>query len=292
MTTILQTKSAPHEAGANRVLSRICEKRIHCFQPFHHLDFDHVTYFAPADLAIGVAAFFAAGVAKGAAGFAFPMVAVSGLALTLPVDLAVGVSILPTFASNIAQAFRDGLREASATLRRFWPMNLAACAAVCCGAGLAPAANAQGLTMLLGATTAGLGLLLLAGPPSPFRTLSGRPFEGAAGALGGLFGAVVGFATPPILLWYAAQPLGRDEFLRALGATFLLVSAAMAIAHAGWGTLTAEAARLGLAALAPSALGLWLGARLGRRLDQARFQRLCAGMVALCGIALLRRGLV
>jgi uncharacterized membrane protein YfcA len=251
-----------------------------------------VTSSALVDLSVGAAAFFAAGAAKGAVGFAFPMIAVSGLALTLPVDRAVAVSILPTLASNLAQAFRNGPRAAAAATLRFWPMNLAAICAVGFGTWLAPGCDEAALALLLGGVTTLLGLWLLLGLPMPTGAAAGRPAEGLAGALGGAFGALIGFATPPILLWYAAQPLARAEFLRALGATFLLVSLAMTAAHAGWGGLDGAAARLGAAALIPSAAGLWLGGRVGGWMAPRRIERVCLVLLAACGVAILRRGLV
>jgi uncharacterized membrane protein YfcA len=249
------------------------------------MDFDQA-----GPLAAAAAVFFAAGFAKGAVGFAFPMIVVSLMSLVLPVQAALGVSILPTLATNAAQALRDGPRAAVRALQRHLPVNLGAVAAILLFAGVASATGERAMAVALGlATLAGGAAQWVMRPfadgPAPLRGV-------AAGAAGGALGAVVGFATPPILLYFTGLPLSRAEFLRGVGATFLVCSLTMTLAHAGWGALDAAAARAGLAALAPTAAGLLCGARLGRRLDAARFRGACLALVAVCGLAILRRGLV
>ncbi len=244
---------------------------------------------APA-LAAGAAAFLLAGFAKGAVGFAFPMIAVSLLSLALPVSEAVAVSLLPTVAANLAQALQGGGRAALATLRRHAGLNVCSMLGVAVGAAIAPGADERALALGLGLATLGCAAWQAAGA----RLRLGWPADvagAAAGATGGVFGGLIGFATPPILLYYAALPLAPRDFTRALGATFLVASAAAAAAHAGWGALDGAAALWGLLAAAPTALGLAVGAAAARRLDQARFHRLCLAGIVLCGGVILSRGL-
>ena len=60
-----------------------------------------------------------AGFVKGAVGFAMPMILVSAFAIFLPQHLALAGLILPTFATNLSQAFRQGVGPAVETARSY-----------------------------------------------------------------------------------------------------------------------------------------------------------------------------
>ena len=77
---------------------------------------------SPQAFAAALAVTFFAGAVKGAVGFAMPMILVSAFAVFLPKDLALAGLILPTLATNLSQAFRQGVPAARATAityRRF-----------------------------------------------------------------------------------------------------------------------------------------------------------------------------
>ncbi|MGR3635837.1 MAG: sulfite exporter TauE/SafE family protein, partial [Shimia sp.] len=68
-------------------------------------------------LACGVAVL--AGVIKGMVGFGMPMVLISGLSSFIAPELALAGLILPTLVTNGIQAFRQGIRAAWQSVRRF-----------------------------------------------------------------------------------------------------------------------------------------------------------------------------
>jgi predicted neutral ceramidase superfamily lipid hydrolase len=66
-----------------------------------------------------------AGFVKGAVGFAMPMIMMGAFSSFLPPELALAGLILPTFVTNLTQAFRQGLQPALATMRSYWRMLVA-----------------------------------------------------------------------------------------------------------------------------------------------------------------------
>ena len=74
---------------------------------------------SPIQLGIAFAIAFSAGLIKGMVGFAMPMIMVSGLSMFLPPDYALAGLILATLSSNIMQAFRQGVREAWNSVKKF-----------------------------------------------------------------------------------------------------------------------------------------------------------------------------
>ncbi len=61
-----------------------------------------------------------AGFVKGVVGFAMPMIMISGLATLIAPDLALAMLILPTVATNLWQAGREGFGEAFGAARAHW----------------------------------------------------------------------------------------------------------------------------------------------------------------------------
>ena len=61
----------------------------------------------------------AAGIIKGAIGFAMPMIMMSGLGSFLPAPVALALSILPMLVTNVQQATRQGPRAAWDSIRAY-----------------------------------------------------------------------------------------------------------------------------------------------------------------------------
>ncbi len=78
-----------------------------------------LTLLAPQELAGAVLIAAFAGVIKGMVGFAMPMLILSGLGSFIAADLALAGLILPTLASNLWQALRQGPKAALQSVRQF-----------------------------------------------------------------------------------------------------------------------------------------------------------------------------
>ncbi|WP_118138679.1 sulfite exporter TauE/SafE family protein [Oceanicella sp. SM1341] len=243
-----------------------------------------------APLALSFAVMLLAGFIKGAVGFALPMIAVSGLGMLLPPQLAVAALILPALASNIWQALHQGPRAALGSLRRH---------ALLVGVMLVtivPAAQAltlipdRALFLVLGTVVSGACALQLSGwtPPDPGD--SGRVAAGV-GLVAGISGGLAAVWGPPIVLYLLARGTDKRESVRVQGIAYLLGSVVLALAHLRSGLIDRETAPFSALLVLPAMLGMVAGLRLQARLPQARFRRLTMLVLLLAGLNLLRRGL-
>lgn len=243
-------------------------------------------------LVAAAAVLFVGGVAKGAVGFALPMIAISGLGAFLPAPTAVALLILPTFFTNIWQALRDGLGPAAASIREYRLILFTLLPAIALSAQLLPVLPDAVIYAILGVAITLFSLTQLAGVRLPDPTGAHPAAPLAVGAVAGFFGGVAGVWGPPVMMYMIARNTLKAEQMRALGLVFVLGSVALTAAHAASGVLNAQTVRLSAAGTIPVAVGMILGLALNRRMNQTAFRRATLVVLALSGLNLLRRALM
>jgi uncharacterized membrane protein YfcA len=243
----------------------------------------------PWAMAAAVAVLFAGGLAKGAVGFALPLVVVSGLATFLPPQLAVVIVVLPAFVSNIWQALFGGWRRALELLRRYWVLNAVLLPTLLLCAPLVTVLDEQTLVILLGAGISLFSAVQLLGwrPPDP--TAHARPVEVATGLVAGFFGGIAAIWGPPIALYLLARRTPPPEQVQALGLSFFLGAVTLTGGYALSGALNAETGPLSAAAVIPVLLGMGVGLSIQKRLPPAQFRRVTLALMLLSGLNLLRK---
>lgn len=253
---------------------------------------DALAGFGPAELAVAALALFLGGFAKGALGVGLPTIAISGIAVVAAPDLAVAILVAPILATNVWQAFRQGVGAAWETTREMRRSLIALCLAMPLAAQVAARAPEALLLALLGATVALFSVAQLAGwRPTPPARRAGAA-EAAMGAAAGALGGLTGVWGPPFTLWLMAKNTEKRAQIRALGVAFMLGGVVFALSHAASGLLNGVTARLSLIAMAPALCGMALGMVAQDRLDQATFRRATLIALTLAGLNLLRRALV
>ena len=237
-------------------------------------------------MAAVAAVFVLAGAVKGVTGMGLPTVAVSLLGLWMAPMQAAALLVLPSLATNLAQCAGPHGR---ALVARLWPAWLALAVATLAWP-LVPSApfarHALGLILVL------YGLFGLWRPTlADLSRLA--PRRGAmAGALVGAATGIVTAATAvfvmPLVPYLQALRLDKDAMVQALGLSFMVATLALALR-----LQAADQRLLGLSsglALAAAFGGLWLGARLRRRLSGPGFQRALFAVFIALGLANLLRG--
>ena len=237
-------------------------------------------------MAAVAAVFVLAGAVKGVTGMGLPTVAVSLLGLWMAPMQAAALLVLPSLATNLAQCAGPHWR---ALVARLWPAWLALAVATLAWP-LVPSAplarHALGLILVL------YGLFGLWRPTlADLSRLA--PRRGAmAGALVGAATGIVTAATAvfvmPLVPYLQALRLDKDAMVQALGLSFTVATLALALR-----LQAADQRLLGLSsglALAAAFGGLWLGARLRRRLSGPGFQRALFAVFIALGLANLLRG--
>jgi hypothetical protein len=235
-------------------------------------------------LAVVLAAFV-----KGAVAFGFPTIATPLVALVMDVKRAVAILILPNLVMDGVQAVRrPGLTR---TLRRHAALVTLGIAGTFVGTHLLRLASdrqallALGLFVVLFAVVQASGVTVRVAPG--WERYLAPPVGFAAGVVGG----VTNVPGTPLVLYFYALGLDKDEFVRSVAVTFLVYKAAQLVAVTQAGLMTGEL--FGLSVLATGvALGAFrLGLAVQDRMAQRTFNRVVLGVLAGLGIFLTARAL-
>ena len=216
-------------------------------------------------------AFVIAGIAKGAIGMGMPPIAIGLMSFALPLESAIAIMVLPTMVTNIWQAiYGGGLRP---LMRRFGSMAATAMIGIL-GIGL--------LFSNLGspATTGWVGVLLVLYSLlafTPWRPKVPRHAERWANPLIGLLSGAVagstGVAAVPFLPYMQSLDMDRHELVQALGIMFVFITGMLAVSLALHGAYHLANSLAGVAAIAPTMAGVWLGQKARQRLSPETFRR-------------------
>ena len=238
--------------------------------------------------ALGIA--FCAGFVKGVIGFAMPLVTISGLTLFLAPELALAGLILPTLVSNVFQAMRQGLRAAWDSTRQFRYFLFAGGITLVAAAQLVRIVPEAVLLFAIGLPTLVYAALQLAGLRFRLRRRR-RDVETAVGVFTGLMGGVSGVWGPPTVMYLTALDTPKHDQMRVQGVIYGVGSVALTGAHIGSGVLRAETLPFSAMLIPPALVGMWFGARVMDRIDQAMFRRVTLIFLLIAGLNLIRRSL-
>ena len=240
-------------------------------------------------IVIGALAMALGGLVKGTIGMGLPMVAVAVMSSVLPVPLVLAIVSIPIVLTNIWQGFYAGLPLGP--LRRFWPTILTLLFGIWFGAALVAVIDPKLLFAIIGATVVVFSAFNLFRPtgvlPPKMAVWLGPVAGGASGLLGGL-STIWG---PPILMYFLALRLKKEELVQTMGLVWTCGSPPLLVAYVHHGILTAENAPLAAYACGPAFLGLWFGQWLRRVIDEELFRKVILSFLILVGLNLIRRAL-
>lgn len=241
-----------------------------------------------ATLAVVIAGAVAAGFVQGLSGFAFGLVATSIWAWWLPPQMVAPLSVFGALVGQLIAAVtvRRGLHWP-----RLWPLLAGGLAGIPIGLVLLPRLDAPSFQLGVGLLLALWCPVMLFSGRIPKLHHGGRVADAMAGLLGGLTGAIAGFAGPIPTLWVTLRGWDRDTLrsvvqnfnLAMLVVTLLAYAASGLLARSLWPLLPWVAAAVLLPVL--------LGARLYAGLATEAFRRVVLALLALTGAALLLRAL-
>jgi uncharacterized membrane protein YfcA len=231
-----------------------------------------------------------AGFVKGVVGFALPMIFVSGLSTFLSPELALAGLILPTVVTNMMQAFRQGMREAWNSAKRFRVFLGVGLVALLIGAQLVRLLPLPVMLIAIGLPVTAYAMLQLLGVELKVNGQSNR-VAASVGALAGFMGGLSGIWGPPTVAYLTALKTDKNDYMRIQGVIYGLGAVALVVAHTGSGVLRTQTLPLSLAMVPPAVLGLWLGGRVLDRIDHVLFRRATLVVLLVAGINLVRRAL-
>jgi uncharacterized membrane protein YfcA len=240
--------------------------------------------------AIAIAGF--AGFVKGTIGFAMPMIMISAYSSFLTPHQALAGLILPTVATNLAQAFRHGLPaavQAATDYRRFLIATLVMLVVSAQFVDLIPQTM---FLLLLGVPITAFAALQLTGRTMALRLEHKSRAEWLLGAIGGLYGGVSGVWGPPLLVYLLSIGVEKAETVRVQGVVFLLGAIVLLAAHMQTGVMDTPNLLFSAALVLPAMLGQGLGFSVQDRLDQEKFKTWTQGLLVLTGLNLVLRAIL
>jgi uncharacterized membrane protein YfcA len=217
-------------------------------------------------------AFIVAGIAKGAIGMGMPPIAIGLMSFAVPLESAIAIMVVPTMVTNIWQAiYGGGFRP---LMRRFGTMAATAMIGILAVGYLLSDLGSSSTSGWVGVLLVLYSLIAL----TPYRPRVPRRAEPWANPLIGLASGAVagstGVAAVPFLPYMQSLDMDRHELVQALGIMFVFITGMLAVSLALHGAYHLTNSVAGIAAIAPTMVGLWLGQHARRRLSAETFRRI------------------
>ncbi|MEO6300402.1 MAG: sulfite exporter TauE/SafE family protein, partial [Paracoccaceae bacterium] len=232
-----------------------------------------------------------AGFVKGVVGFALPMIMISAFSSFLSPELALAGLIVPTFVTNLSQAFRQGFQPAWQTAVTYRRMLIATIIFIVISSLFVRAIPQTLFLLMLGIPITAFALLQLAGANLALKLEHRARAEWVLGAIGGLYGGVSGIWGPPLLVYLLSIKATKLETVRVQGVVFLIGACVLFFAHLHSGVLTTQTVAFSAVLAIPAQIGQLVGARLQDSLDQRVFRRWTLVLLVLTGLNLIRKPL-
>ncbi len=239
--------------------------------------------------AVLAAAFLIGGIVKGTIGFGLPLVTIALMANVVPPKEAVGISVLPTLASNLLLVLEA--KQPATVIRRHAAVLVMLPVGVLAGAMSIRAIDGETLLLGLGVVVIIFVLLdvfqIRLTVPAKHERLSGA----AAGFTGGLFGGLSGVFAPPMVLHLLGLNLDRTAYISAVGILWTMAALSITLAFGFVDLLTPSLAVVAVALMLPMAAGMGLGRLVRLRLNPVWFRRAIAAGLFAAALRLVVTGL-
>ena len=243
----------------------------------------------PTLAAVAGGAFFFAAFSKGITGMGFATTCLPVIALAMGLEVALPLVLVPSVASNIIVQVEVGhFRE---SVRRFWPMVVAAMIGVVIGLVLLTWMEARAAGAALGVVLFVYGLFALKTPNLTLPPHLEKPLGPVTGLTTGVINGLTGSQLMPVLPYLMALHLDRERFVQAINCSFTSSSIVMAIGLSKIGLMNVETALVSTIGVIPVWVGLKLGGKIRRRLAPELFRKLVIYMLMASGVLLLIRAI-
>lgn len=234
--------------------------------------------------AVAAGVVFSASFAQGVVGFGFGMISMALLPLVFDVSFAVvvvsGLGLLVN-GSMLVSLRRDVSWHAVA------PLLAGGIFGIPLGVGFLRAAPADLVLLALGTVVLGyVGWSIWGRPP---REGLARGWGLVAGFTGGILGGAFNTGGPPAVMYVSGQPWSVGTTKATLQVFFVLTSVVQLSLFGASGMLSVASVGLDLVCAPAVFLGVWLGVRVGRRIDKDRFRVILLGALFVLGVVFVVR---
>ncbi|MEP1767889.1 MAG: sulfite exporter TauE/SafE family protein [Sulfitobacter sp.] len=243
---------------------------------------------SPNELLLAALVALVAGFVKGVVGFAMPMIFISGLTVFMSPELALAGLIVPTLATNLFQALRQGVPAAVRSTVDFRVFLCVGFVALVVSAQFVRVFPSHVLLGLIGVLITFFVVLDLSGLKFKLSKRSPK-VEAIAGVVAGGMGGLSGVWGPPTVAYLTALNTAKLDQMRVQGVIYGLGAIALLGAHIGSGVLRMETISFSLVMLPIALIGVRVGMIVMDRIDQVMFRRATLCVLLVVGLNLIRR---
>ena len=237
----------------------------------------------PAVLALVALGGFLGGMATGAAGFAYGVVATS---IWLHAISPVQAAFLVVSAGLINQAALNWPLRRSINIGRLAPFLIGGLIGIPLGVALVVQSSPGNITKALAVFMVAYGVYALVAPRLPVIVWGGRAADAVVGFLGGVLGGLGGLSGILPAIWTQLRGWPKDV-ARAVYQPFILAAHVVTLLLIGTVAIDREGLVLFAVALPAVLLSSWFGWTIYGKLDERRFQQLLAALLVMSGLLLL-----
>ncbi len=225
------------------------------------------------------------GFLKGATGAGAPVVGVPILAIVFDVPMAVAIFSVLNLFSNIWQswAFRDAVTD----WRFVWVMSATGAVGAVLGSILLATLPTEILMAALALIVFAYIALRLSRPGWQLARATGQKLAPAAGFVGGFMQGAGGLSAPVSVTFLNSLNLTRREFIGTISVFFIAMSVFQIPVLAALGILDWQRAALGIAAMLPLFIGIYVGSWSARYLSKEAFDKAILVLLAVIAVKLL-----
>ena len=234
--------------------------------------------------------FFVAGTIKGVVGLGLPPIVLGLLTAIVGIHPAMAMVALPAFITNFYQAISGN--NAKVLSKQHWIFFLSATLFVGVGCWIALLINHQSMSVLLGML---LTIYAIAGLAN-FQFEIQQRWQGFFGAMmgscNGVFTGLTGSSAVPGVFYLQSSGLSKEQLVQAMGILFTFSSAGLSIGLYLQDKLTITSGALSLVALIPAVSGMYIGAKVRKRLSIQVFQKVFFLSLLLLGLFIVFKNIV
>lgn len=225
--------------------------------------------------------FMLAGMVKGVTGMGLPTVTLAILTVVLDLPTAMGLLLIPSFCTNLWQAFSGG--ETSIIVRRCWAFFIPATLLIPLGGVSFSFIDASFLSSLLGVVLMGYAAISLLGLKLVIdenKQLWAGPL---CGAVNGILTGMTGSFVVPGVIYLQGIGLNRTQLIQAMGMLFTLSTLALGVSLSGHELLSEKQMMVSALGLIPAILGMLIGQRIRSHLSEQLFRKVFFTALLLLG---------
>ncbi|WP_237391720.1 sulfite exporter TauE/SafE family protein [Paenibacillus dendrobii] len=229
-------------------------------------------------LVICIIVVVAAGFIQGLTSFGFALIAMPFLARLIPLQQAVPIVVMLSLCTNLIVII-DARRHVD--LKKIWILILSSLVAAPIGTYLLLLLDERLLKSFTGIFIILIAILLLLGKSFPVKNekLAFVP----VGIISGLLNGSISMSGPPVALFLSNQRTGKETFRANITAYGIILNVITICTYAYSGMLTRQVFTYSLWLVPSMLIGVWIGIKAIRKLNDQWFRRLALWVIILSG---------